>query len=220
MLSIVIPAKNEEENLKKLLPSIASQNFKKLEVIVADDGSNDKTAEVAKKSGAKVVKTLLRHPGKVRNFGAGFVKYPYILFLDADVILPENFLKINFEEFEKRDLSSATTYIAPLSDKFLDKIIHHVWNVFYSLVEKSNPHACGFCIFTKKDAFDKIGGFDTTVTLAEDHHYVKRARPFAILKGPKILVSVRRLEKEGRWNFIFKMIKAGLYRTFFWGDKK
>ena len=215
MLSIIIPAKNEEKNLRKLLPSILKQGFKKLEVIVADDNSTDKTAQVARKLGAKVVKTSLGHPGKVRNFGARFASHPYILFLDADVTLPKDFLKINFSEFMERNLSSATVYINPISRKIIDKTIHYAWNIFYSLVEKTNPHACGFCIFTKKDVFEKLGGFDTTVTLAEDHHYVKRAGPFAILKGPKINVSVRRLDKEGRAGFVLKMMKAGLYRTFF-----
>lgn len=215
MLSIIIPAKNEEKNLKKLLPSIASQSFQDFEIILADDYSDDKTGEIARKFGARVVRKCLRHPGKTRNNGARLAKRQYMLFLDADVILPEDFLKINLEEFKKRNLSSATTYVKPLSDKKIDKAIHHGWNLFYFIMQRINPHAAGFCIFTKRDVFEKLGGFDTTVTLGEDNHYVKRARPFAVLHGPKINVSVRRLEKEGRWGFIFKMLVGGLYRTFF-----
>ena len=63
MLSIIIPAKNEEKNLKKLLPSIASQSFQDFEIILADDYSDDKTGEIARKFGARVVRKCLRHPG-------------------------------------------------------------------------------------------------------------------------------------------------------------
>jgi 4,4'-diaponeurosporenoate glycosyltransferase len=88
-VSVIIPARNEEHNLPTLLGSIASQSVKPLEVIVVDDGSTDRTAEVARQHGARVIaskplpegwrgKTWACHQGAQAATGDLW------LFLDAD----------------------------------------------------------------------------------------------------------------------------------------
>ena len=57
-LSIIIPARNEEENLPTLLRSLAAQSVRPGEIIVVDDASTDHTAEVARQNGARVVNSL------------------------------------------------------------------------------------------------------------------------------------------------------------------
>lgn len=216
MLSIIIPAKNEEKNIGKLLESVKTQKFK-CEIIVCDDNSKDKTARIAKKYG-KVVEGNWKHPGEARNAGVKKAKGEYLLFLDADVVLPKDFLKKNFEEFVKKDLASATTYVKPLSNKIVDRLIHDFgYNLFYFLFQKIRPLACGFCIFIKKDIFKKLKGFDKTITLGEDHDLVRRGKKygkFGILHGPRIKVSVRRLDTEGRLKYILKMVYAALHLLF------
>ena len=54
LVSVVITTKNEEKNIENCLRSIRSQTFKNIELIVVDNFSEDKTAEIAKKYGAKV----------------------------------------------------------------------------------------------------------------------------------------------------------------------
>jgi len=70
MLSIIIPTLNEENYLPFLLESIKNQDFKDYEIIVADAGSHDKTREIAKNFGCKVVSGGL--PAKGRNEGTKF----------------------------------------------------------------------------------------------------------------------------------------------------
>lgn len=94
LLSIVIPAKNEEKYLPVLLKSIKWQNFPKsdCEIIVADNHSTDRTRDIAKKYNCRITKGGL--PGRGRNLGAKAAKGEILLFLDADTKLPEkNFLK-------------------------------------------------------------------------------------------------------------------------------
>jgi len=67
MLSIIIPALNEEKYLPLLLKSLKSQNFNEYEIIVVDAGSSDKTVDIAKEYGCKVVKGGV--PGAGRNRG-------------------------------------------------------------------------------------------------------------------------------------------------------
>jgi len=213
-LSIVIPTKNEEKNLPNLLASIKKQTFTDFEVIVADAHSDDRTRGIAKEFGAKVVDGDLPGPG--RNRGAAVAEGSVILFLDADVELSDpNFLQANLEEMKERGVNVGTTVVKPMSDSYLDKAMHEVYNAFAVGVERVKPHAPGFCIFVKKHVHDDIGGFDETVVFAEDHEYVQRAVKegyrFRVLRSVPISVSVRRLEKDGRLGIAFKYAMAELH---------
>lgn len=213
MLSIVIPTYNEEEYLPFLLRSIQGQTYKDYEIIVADASSTDKTREIAASFGARVVEG-----GKVavgRNAGAAAAKGENLLFLDADVVLPDPwFLQMTVAEFEKRTFGAATCKIDPLSAKKIDKIFHEVFNYFMFVTQDTLPHAPGFCIFARKAIHDKIGGFDPEIKLAEDHDYVNRVgkvAKFGLLKTYKIPVSVRRFDRDGRLNIAVKYLLCELY---------
>jgi hypothetical protein len=81
----------------------------------------------------------------------------------------------------------------------------------------TNPHAGGCCILSTKRLFERVGGFDESLTMAEDHDYVKRAskfRPLRVLDSTQINVSVRRLEKEGRAVLINKYVLVELHLIF------
>ena len=206
-LSIIIPTKNEEKNLPELLDSIKKQTFTDYEIIVADADSEDKTVEIAKRYGAKVVKGGM--PGVGRNNGAKVARGDILLFLDADVELRnKDFLQKNLEEMKKRGVIVATVFVRPISKKPIDHILHDAYNLFALAVEKVRPHAPGFCIFIKKHAHQEINGFDKDVVMAEDHDYVYRAYKagyrFRILHSKPIYVSVRRLQKDGRLNIALK----------------
>lgn len=216
MLSIIIPAKNEERYLTKLLDSIKKQDYKDYEVIVADAGSKDKTKEIARKAGCRLVKGGL--PSVGRNNGAKYAKGDLLLFLDSDVMLPKDFLKENVAEFKRRGLGIATCFQIPDSNNILDKIYFKVADFLLVLGSFFYPGAYGFCIFTKKDVFNKIKGFDPEIKLFEDHDYAERASKiskYGILKKAKVLISVRRYLKFGRGRTILKNLVAGLYRLFF-----
>jgi len=213
MLSIIIPAKNEEKNIEKLLISLKRQSFKDFEIIVADADSHDKTASIAKCFGARIVRGGM--PGVGRNKGAEISRGKDLLFIDADVVLPKDFLEKNYGEFVKRALDISTTFMNPISKKLVDKFIHDQINMWYVLIEKIAPAACGFHIFVKKEWFDKINGFNEQIIFGEDHDFVQRiwklGGRFGILRGQKINVSVRRLDKEGRFFFLLKGLYGFLY---------
>jgi glycosyltransferase involved in cell wall biosynthesis len=94
----IIPTLNEAEYLPQLLDSIAEQTYGgKLQVIVVDGRSRDKTAEVARSYSGQlpdlVVLETNRGVGHQRNIGAEQAKYAYLLFIDADVVLPPRLLE-------------------------------------------------------------------------------------------------------------------------------
>ncbi|MTH53153.1 glycosyltransferase [Bacillus mangrovi] len=94
-LTIIIPARNEEENLQILFQSIASQSETPFEIIVADDGSEDHTAAVAEKNGAAVIKVPELPEGwKGKSWacwnGALQASGEWLLFMDADTYFEKN----------------------------------------------------------------------------------------------------------------------------------
>ncbi|MEK7116501.1 MAG: glycosyltransferase [Patescibacteria group bacterium] len=208
-VSIVIPVKNEEKILPKLLDSITSQTFKDYEIIVADAHSTDKTADVARSYGATVVEGGMPGPG--RNRGALHAHGEIIAFLDADVQLPsQKFLQDCLAEMDKKKFDVATCKVTPLSRKPIDRALHEAYNAYVIATEKIRPHAPGFCILVRRHAHLGIKGFDEEVVFAEDHDYVQRAQKqghrFGILRSHPIAASVRRLEKEGRLTIALKYI--------------
>jgi len=220
MLSVIIPAKNEEKFLPSLLRSLKRQSFRDFEVIVADANSSDKTRAIAGKFGAKVVDGGL--PGVGRNRGAKAAKGDLFLFLDSDVVLPKDFLEKNVALFRERDLDIATTTLRPISSRFDDKVIHAAWNAGYKAIKKVKPSCCGFHIFVRKGLFNASKGFDESVVWAEDTEFVSRVcgygARFDVLPVP-VFVSVRRLEKEGRVKFLSKSL-FGVAVTLFKGPIK
>lgn len=215
MLSIIIPTYNEEEYLPRLLASIRSQRFDGYEIVVADNRSTDRTREIATRFGARVVDGGMPGPG--RNLGARAAKGDLLLFLDADVILPDvDWLADKVEQFERRNLDAATCLIKPLDGKLIDAFSHNVYNAHMLAMQFVHEHAPGFCIFARKSLHDAIGGFDETVMLAEDHDYVRRASEFGkfrVLTGARIRVSVRRFERDGRLNIFAKYLMVELYNV-------
>ncbi|MCK5465922.1 glycosyltransferase family 2 protein, partial [Candidatus Parcubacteria bacterium] len=146
ILSIIIPTKNEEEYLPKLLESIKKQTFKDYEIIVADNKSTDKTRKIAIKYKCKIVRGGL--PGKARNGGAKVARGDILLFLDADTELKsKDFLDKAIKEFGKRKLDLAASLMYLKGNK-LDKLYFDFWNRLTELFQYSlTPFAGGWCIF-------------------------------------------------------------------------
>ncbi|GHV82528.1 hypothetical protein AGMMS49991_10860 [Spirochaetia bacterium] len=214
-VSIIIPALNEEELLPKLLESITGQDFDDYEVILADAHSKDRTREIALSYGCKVVDGGL--PAAGRNAGAAAAQGEFLFFLDADVVLPPGFIRNVYEEMQDRYIDLATCEIKPLSDYQMDRIVHRLINLAVLLNLWLDPKAFGFCIFVTRRLFNRIGGFDETIYVAEDNDFVKRGsayRSLRYLNSACIMASVRRFEKEGRFAYMMKGIKLNLYRTF------
>ncbi len=213
-VSIIIPALNEEKTLPGLLESIKLQDFTDYEVILADAHSKDRTREIAEEYSCRVVDGGL--PAAGRNAGAAAANGEFLFFLDADVVLPPGFIRNVYDEMQDRYIDLATCEIRPLSDLRLDRVIHRMINLAVILNLWVDPKAFGFCIFVTKRLFNRVGGFDETIFVAEDSDFVKRAsvyRNLRYLVSAYIMVSVRRFEKEGRFAYMKKGIKLNLYRA-------
>ncbi|WP_430786565.1 glycosyltransferase [Virgibacillus flavescens] len=96
LISIIIPARNEENRIAPLLKSLVEQKDLSLEIIVVDDASTDRTIEIAKKIGARVLRNDTLEEGWTGKsaacwIGAKVAKGEWLLFLDADTRLHDPF---------------------------------------------------------------------------------------------------------------------------------
>lgn len=200
MISIIIPTLNEEKYLPLLLESIKKQKFFDYEIILADAGSQDKTLEIAKKYNCIIIKGGL--PAKGRNEGAKIAKGEILFFLDADTVLPERFFEKSLDEFQKRNLELASFCLVPLpNNRFSAFLVDIFYNQPIILLETALPHAATG-ILVKKYLFEKLGGFDEDVKLAEDHDLARRAKNIfgarlGIIRSTEIFVSDRRFKTDG-----------------------
>ena len=101
MISIVIPAFNEEKFLPDCLRSLRNQDYKgEYEIIVADNGSTDDTAGIARKFGAKVVPCPERKGVfYARQIGADAARGDIIAQADADTVYPRDWLRRIADQF-------------------------------------------------------------------------------------------------------------------------
>ena len=198
-LTIVVPTLNEERRIAKLLAMLERQTLKDYEVIVGDANSTDRTREIAKAHGARIVPG--GHQAVGRNNGAHVAKADVVLFLDADVVFDNKFLENCYNDFVRLGLDMACCYfdIRPLSLKM--KIIYTMWNSSKFVRRKTKTaDGEGQVIWMRRSAFNKVGGFDVRLKIAEDvdliHRTIAKGYKYDVLNY-KFVPSTRRYEKVG-----------------------
>jgi len=153
-------------------------------------------------------------PACGRNAGAAVATTDLILFLDADDEPPSTWIADAVAEFGERGLCAAAGQVEPLERSAANVMACDAVNLYLQLMQYVAPHAPGFCILVRRDIHERIGGFDETVVLAEDHGYVQRAAKegkFRILRSAPMPTSMRRIEKEGLVTLAFKYLYSELY---------
>lgn len=213
-VSVVVPTLNEERYLPVLLQSLAAQTLPVHEVIVADAGSSDRTAEIASAAGARIVGG--GHPGVGRNAGAQTATGDWLLFLDADVRLPADALEVAFAEMEREGLDSASSWFIPDSEDSFLRLNHWASSHYFRISSKLRwPHSIGAFLLLRKSDHDRIGGFDLTIKVAEDQDYVRRLSRigrYGFLRRPSVIIAARRFQKEGSFATSLKWIGIELHR--------
>lgn len=202
-ISVVISAFNEEKYLPLCLESLRSQTYPKerLEIIVVDNNSTDKTAQIAKQYGAKVI--LEKQQGYVFALRKGMMKAKgdIIAVTDADTQVMKDWLLV----IEKTFLNSevvAVTGLARLDtkSKFMDISLSILYAIFVNLIVLvGKPNLSGFNFAVRKYAFLKAGGVDTSFEMSPDVDLGMRLGKIGKIKvvnNLSALTSARRWEEE------------------------
>lgn len=164
LVSIVVTTKNEEGVIKRLLESIKNQNYKKIETILVDNNSTDKTKKIAQRYGISIFNYGPERSAQ-RNYGIKKAKGKFVIILDADMELSKNVIEECVNEITKGD--SIAAIIVPeesIGVLFLEKV-KSFERSFYNLEGDIYTDAARF--FEKK-VIEEVGGYDESITGPED----------------------------------------------------
>lgn len=209
-VSIVIPAYNEEKHFHTTLQSIKEldRGGNEVEIVVLDPGSTDKTSEVAKKYGARVVRIEHKTIGYARKQGIIQAKGDIVITSDADTILPKDWVIRHVAVLEKPGVVCScggfrfidgqfplyhfANYIQP----FLIWLIYKILNV---VIATSQNIACW------RDKALEIGGFNENIGVLEDVDFAIRMKKVGrVIYDPKIIIKCSgRRSKEG-WKYFLR----------------
>ena len=217
-LAIVIPARNESQLLPKLLTSLNRQDYLHLpdtRVFVADANSTDNTTEIARSFPAKFPIEVLPGglPAVGRNAGARRASTPYVLFLDADVVLADStLLRRAVTTMQKRHLHCLTTNVACIEGNAADRFLYQASNIVQQASRWVAPFATGMFMLFDRQEFERLGGFNEQALYAEDYLLSKQVarRRFAVIPGT-VLTSNRRFQKMGHMQIAAMFLKTALH---------
>ena len=179
LVSVLIPARNEEVNIKRCLYSLIDQSYKNLEIIVLDDDSDDQTYNIVKDvsknfSSIKLIKGERKSNGWTgKNWAchqlSKFAKGDFLLFIDADTKLQKNTISETVSEMNNNDVDLISLFPNRITNTAIDKIISVTigWFIFSCLpiiFSNRNPmfsSAFGQFLLFRKGAYFSIGGHES-----------------------------------------------------------
>jgi glycosyltransferase involved in cell wall biosynthesis len=215
ILTIVIPCKNEKDNIYECIGFIAKQvGFAGTRVIIADTSDEDASLDFL-----EYTKNNYRYslnielikggfPAKARLEGSKLVTTPYILFLDADIMLQNKSL---LGECLAYDTDLVTV---PFQT---EKGFNWIFRLFDIQQQLSNllgtPFAIGGFQLWKTEAYWKTGGYDETHLFAEDYWVSQKAEKMVIHKTKGVWTSARRFKNKGFFYMFILSIKCYINRN-------
>jgi len=218
-LSFIIPAFNEQSYIGNTLQQLHdfAPNFP-FEVIIVDNGSTDKTVEIAQSFDDTVINCPTGTIAAVRNLGVSKSKGNILVFLDADVELTQDWQN-NIENTinqiaESPLLITGSRCLPPQTTTIINKNWFNVLSISTSNAYINSGH-----LITSKVLFDKISGFNETLKTAEDHDFCMRANKAGAIINPipalKVIhygypTTIMQFIKRERWHGRedFKTIKT------------
>lgn len=178
-VSVVIPAYNEELVLSKTLETVFAQDYPgKFEVVVSNNNSTDRTAEIAQQAGARVVTEPRKGTRFAYDRGMKESTGELILVTNADVRLPSNWISRIVETYADPEVVGVGTRV-----KFYDA---PRWiNTFLDIANnKLNPKKAmwGVSLSCRRWVYEQVGGFDHGVNTNEDAVFTLLIEKFGVVR--------------------------------------
>lgn len=220
-LSIIIPCKNERNNIIETLNSIYKQNnINDIDIIISDSSDDDitvplinnKIKKYKNKLNIKIIKG--GYPSEARLNGSNITTSKYILFIDADILLKnKNIIKNTFNEINNNKLDLLT-----ISFK-TDKKYNYIYNIF-DIIQKVATYfniifAVGGFQLWNRESYLKTGGYNKDLLFAEDYWISSKVdkSKFTIYNKNKVYTSSRRFKSKGVYYMLKMLILSYINRN-------
>jgi glycosyltransferase involved in cell wall biosynthesis len=215
-LTIVIPCKNENKVIDQTLTLLNYQeSIEGVKVIVSDSSDDETTVQLKQRISDKFDLEIIQGglPGKARNNGVKITKTPYILFMDSDIFILDNkLIKDLLLEVIFYDYHLATTKFKTTNGKY--NFVFRFFDFVQKLTKGISPFCLGGFMLIKRSEFNKIGGFDESVMVAEDYLLSKQIEGNKFFIDNKTLFTPpRRFSNKGIWFMLKLMIRSYFNRN-------
>ncbi len=185
--SVIIPAFNEEEHIEKTLSAL--KQSENLEIILVDNGSTDRTAEIALQQGVKVIYFPVGTIAAVRNRGVQESSCDVLIFIDSDVTVTKEWhTKISevLEEVKQSPFLITGSRYQPTNKKSL---LNKYW--YTELTQYDATYINAGHLITSRNLFNKIHGFSESLETAEDYDFCQKAIQVGaeIRDNPELIVT-------------------------------
>lgn len=200
--SVIVPAYNEQAWLDASLPALkkAMETVDVPgEIIVVDNNSSDRTAAVARQHGARVVFEPINQISRARNAGAKCARGAYLVFLDADTLLPPELLHSVLDKLRSGNCcGGGALVVMDHAIPWYTRWILLGWN---SIAVRWKL-AAGCFIYCLREGFDAVGGFSQRVFASEEIWFSRslcrwgrtRGMAFEVLREPRVVTSARKMQ--------------------------
>ena len=203
MISFIIPCYNEEKHIKDCIRSIRKNVwYLPYEIIVVDNNCTDKTAKIAEKEQAFVIKETRKGVVFARQAGYQAAQGRLIANIDADSKITSAWL---WEALSGLSDDNVVAVTGPLEYEDVSSSLRMMTKFYYALAKISNDRIGVFLqggnAIIRKSALDEVGGYDTSIAFyGEDTMTAKRIQHLGkIVFNPKMITttSPRRLQEQG-----------------------
>jgi len=212
LVSVIIPAHNEQDYIRRTLEALRRQTFRSLEVIVVCNGCDDGTAQVTRELSDQLIVMPERGLSRARNLGGHAARGKILVFLDADTLLEPHALETIVERFTP-EYAAGTLKGSPDIQRPWYRLMYLIKNSQHRLRLHEGSSGVILCW---REHFIATGGFDEALHVTENSDLIKRLRFFgkyAFIADTKVTTSMRRYENAGAAKMVYLWVKLW-FRSF------
>jgi len=221
-ISVIIPAFNEERLLGATLTQVKSAMTAftlrdwGIELIVCDNNSTDRTAEIARAAGATVVFEPVNQIARARNAGAAAATGDWLIFVDADSQPSAELFSDVAEQIQSGRYLAGGSTVRMDEKHLLAEFFTWLWNCS----SRTGRWLAGSFIFVEAAAFRNIGGFSDKLFAAEELELSQRlkrlaretGREIVILHRHPMLTSARKMRLYTIWDHLKLLVRIAFNR--------
>jgi glycosyltransferase involved in cell wall biosynthesis len=213
MISVIIPALNEEKLLERMLRQFSREVVEAygLQVIVSDGGSTDRTLEIARRYAHVVVENTEKIKQTIslgRNAGAQHADGEVLVFLNADTLIQDvqAFFTVLPAELMKTGVvaSTCSVRVYPDEERPLDRRYHGFYNWFFYMMNRVGmAMGRGECHVMTREVFRRVEGYAGRIAAGEDYDMFRRIEKVGKVSFVRDVVVYESPRRYRRYGYLY-----------------